>query len=207
MIKLNLNFKLFPFIKIFIIYLIICLKSYADDYKIDKSIVTIGSYDAVVKIKIFSSLTCPHCANFHAKVVPKIVKKYVESGKVQLIFIDFPLDLAAFNASKLLHCVDQKKQISFLDIIYDTQNNWTSGPNIEDINNNLKKIAKNLGISSEQFDKCLIDEDISDNILNNRIEANQKYSINSTPTIVINEKKLEGSASFKNIEKKIEKII
>ena len=207
MIKLNLNFKLFPFIKIFIIYLIICLKSYADDYKIDKSIVTIGSYDAVVKIKIFSSLTCPHCANFHAKVVPKIVKKYVESGKVQLIFIDFPLDLAAFNASKLLHCVDQKKQISFLDIIYDTQNNWTSGPNIEDINNNLKKIAKDLGISSEQFDKCLIDEDISDKILNNRIEANQKYSISSTPTIVINEKKLEGSASFKNIEKKIEKII
>ena len=126
---------------------------------------------------------------------------------MQLIFIDFPLDLAAFNASKLLHCVDQKKQISFLDIIYDTQNNWTSGPNIEDINNNLKKITKNLGISSEQFDKCLIDEDISDKILNNRIEANQKYSISSTPTIVINEKKLEGSASFKNIKKKIEKII
>ena len=207
MIKLNVNFKLFLFIKIFIIYLIICLKSYADDSKVDKSIVTIGSYDAIVKIKIFSSLTCPHCANFHIKVVPKIIKKYVESGKVQLIFIDFPLDLAAFNASKLLHCIDQKKQISFLDIVYDTQSNWTNGSNIEDINNNLKKIAKNLGISPEQFDKCLIDEDISDKILNNRIEANQKYSINSTPTIVINEKKLEGSASFKNIKKKIEKII
>ena len=205
MIKLNL--KLFLFIKIFIIYLIICLKSYADDSKVDKSIVAIGSYDAIVKIKIFSSLTCPHCANFHIKVVPKIIKKYVESGKVQLIFIDFPLDLAAFNASKLLHCVDQKKQISFLDIVYDTQSNWANGSNIEDINNNLKKIAKNLGISPEQFDKCLIDEDISDKILNNRIEANQKYSISSTPTIVINEKKLEGSASFKNIKKKIEKII
>ena len=207
MIKLNVNFKLFLFIKIFIIYLIICLKSYADDSKVDKSIVAIGSYDAIVKIKIFSSLTCPHCANFHIKVVPKIIKEYVESGKAQLIFIDFPLDLAAFNASKLLHCVDQKKQISFLDIVYDTQSNWTNGSNIEDINNNLKKIAKNLGISPEQFDKCLIDEDISDKILNNRIEANQKYSINSTPTIVINEKKLEGSASFKNIKKKIEKII
>ena len=207
MIKLNLNFKLSLFIKIFIIYLIICLKSYADDSKVDKSIVAIGSYDAIVKIKVFSSLTCPHCANFHIKVVPKIIKKYVESGKVQLIFIDFPLDLAAFNASKLLHCIDQKKQISFLDIVYDTQSNWTNGSNIEDINNNLKKIAKNLGISPEQFDKCLIDEDISDKILNNRIEANQKYSISSTPTIVINEKKLEGSASFKNIKKKIEKII
>ena len=207
MIKLNVNFKLFLFIKIFIIYLIICLKSYADDSKVDKSIVAIGSYDAIVKIKIFSSLTCPHCANFHIKVVPKIIKKYVESGKVQLIFIDFPLDLAAFNASKLLHCIDQKKQISFLDIVYDTQSNWTNGSNIEDINNNLKKIAKNLGISPEQFDKCLIDEDISDKILNNRIEANQKYSISSTPTIVINEKKLEGSASFENIKKKIEKLI
>jgi protein-disulfide isomerase len=207
MIKLNVNFKLFFFIKIFIIYLIICLKSYADDSKVDKSIVAIGSYDAIVKIKIFSSLTCPHCANFHIKIVPKIIKEYVESGKVQLIFIDFPLDLAAFNAAKLLHCLDQKKQISFLDIVYDTQSNWTNGSNIEDINNNLKKIAKNLGINSEQFDKCLIDEDISDKILNNRIEANQKYSISSTPTIVINEKKLEGSASFKNIKKKIEKII
>ena len=207
MIKLNLNFKLFLFIKIFIIYLIICLKSYADDSKVDKSIVAIGSYDAIVKIKIFSSLTCPHCANFHIKIVPKIIKEYVESGKVQLIFIDFPLDLAAFNASKLLHCIDQKKQISFLDIVYDTQSNWTNGTNIEDINNNLKKIAKNLGISPEQFDKCLIDENISDKILNNRIEANQKYSINSTPTIVINEKKLEGSVSFKNIKKRIEKII
>ena len=207
MIKLNVNFKLFLFIKIFIIYLIICLKSYADDSKVDKSIVAIGSYDAIVKIKIFSSLTCPHCANFHIKVVPKIIKKYVESGKVQLIFIDFPLDLAAFNASKLLHCIDQKKQISFLDIVYDTQSNWANGSSIEDINNNLKKIAKNLGINSEQFDKCLIDENISDKILNNRIEANQKYSISSTPTIVINEKKLEGSASFKNIKKKIEKII
>ena len=207
MIKLNLNLKLFLFTKIFIIYLIICLKSYADDSKVDKSIVAVGSYDAIVKIKIFSSLTCPHCANFHIKIVPKIIKEYVESGKVQLIFIDFPLDLAAFNASKLLHCIDQKKQISFLDIVYDTQSNWTNGSNIEDINNNLKKIAKNLGISSKQFDKCLIDEDISDKILNNRIEANQKYSISSTPTIVINEKKLEGSASFKNIKKKIEKLI
>ena len=207
MIRSNLNLKLFFLIKVFVIYLIICFNSYADNSKVDKSIVAMGSYDAMVKIKIFSSLTCPHCANFHIKVVPEIKKKYVESGKVQLIFIDFPLDQAAFNASKLLHCIDQKQQMGFLDIIYETQNKWTGGSNIEDINKNLKKIVKNLGISSKQFDKCLIDDAISDKILNGRIEANQKYSIDSTPTIIINEKKLEGSASFKNIKKKIEKII
>jgi len=207
MIRSNLNLKLFFLIKIFIICTIICLKSYADELKADKSIVAIGSYDAIVKIKIFSSLTCPHCADFHIKVVPEIKKNYVESGKVQLIFIDFPLDQAAFNASKLLHCIDQKQQIGFLDIIYEHQNEWASGSNIEDINKNLKKIVKNLGISSEQFDKCLINETVSNKILNGRIEANHKYSINSTPTIIINEKKLEGSVSFKNIKKKIEKLI
>ena len=207
MIKSNLNLKLFLLMKICIIYLIICLESYADDSNAQKNMVVIGSDDAFVKIKVFSSLTCPHCANFHIKVVSEIKKEYIKSRKVQLIFIDFPLDQAAFNASKLLHCLDKKKQIVFLDIIYETQNVWTNGSNIDDINNNLKKIVKNLGISSVQFDKCLIDEVISDKILNDRIEANKKYSINSTPTIIINEKKLEGSASFKNIKKKIEKLI
>ena len=207
MVKSNLNLKLFLLIKICIIYLIICLESYSDDSSAQKNMVVIGSDDAFVKIKVFSSLTCPHCANFHIKVVSEIKKEYIKSGKVQLIFIDFPLDQAAFNASKLLHCLDKKKQITFLDTIYETQNVWTNGSNIDDINKNLKKIVKNLGISSVQFDKCLIDEVISDKILNDRIEANKKYSINSTPTIIINEKKLEGSASFKNIKKKIEKLI
>jgi len=64
-----------------------------------------------------------------------------------------------------------------------------------------------LGISSKQFDKCLVDEVISDKILNERIDASKKYSINSTPTIIINEKKFEGSVSFKDIKKKIEKLI
>ena len=207
MTKLSINSKFFFLIKIFIIYSIVCLKSFADDLNKQKNMVVIGSHDAIVKIKVFSSLTCPHCANFHIKVVPKIKKEYIESGKVQIIFIDFPLDQAAFNASKLLHCLDPKKQIGFLDTIYETQNKWTSGSDINGINKKLKKIVKNLGISSMQFDKCLIDEAISDKILNNRIEANQKYSINSTPTIIINEKKLEGSTNFKNIKKKIEKII
>ena len=207
MIKYNINFKLFFFIKIFFIYFIICLKSYADTPKALSDLVVLGEDNAPVKIKVFSSLTCPHCADFHNQVVPKIKKNYVDSGKVQLIFIDFPLDQASFNASKLLHCLDKKQKINFLDIIYKDQKTWTNGSNINEINNNLKEIVKNLGISSEQFDKCLNNEIISDKILNGRIEGHQKYSINSTPTIIINEKKFEGSASFGDIKKKIEKLI
>ena len=207
MIRSNLNIKFFFLIKIISFYLILSIKCYSDNLNASDSLVVLGSDKAIVKIKVFSSLTCPHCANFHIKIVPEIKKEYVDTGKVQLIFIDFPLDQGAFNASKLLHCLDKKKQIAFLDIIYGTQTKWTNASNLNDINKNLKKIVKNLGISSVQFDKCLIDEDISDKILNGRIDANRKYSINSTPTIVINEKKLEGSVSFKNIKKKIEKLI
>jgi len=207
MIRSNLNVKFFFLIKIISFYLILSIKCYSDNLNASDSLVVLGSDKAIVKIKVFSSLTCPHCANFHIKIVPEIKKEYVDTGKVQLIFIDFPLDQGAFNASKLLHCLDKKKQIAFLDIIYETQTKWTNASNLNDINKNLKKIVKNLGISSVQFDKCLIDEDISDKILNGRIDANRKYSINSTPTIVINEKKLEGSVSFKNIKKKIEKLI
>ena len=207
MIKSNLNNKIFLLVKICIIYFFISFESYADDLKNKKDMIVIGSHDALVKIKVFSSLTCPHCANFHIKVVPKIKKEYVESGKAQLIFIDFPLDQAAFNASKLLHCSDKNIQIKLLDRIYEKQNEWIVGADINEINNNLKKIVKNLCISSNHFDKCLIDETVSDKILNGRIDANKKYSISATPTIVINEKKLEGSTNFKNIKKKIERLI
>ena len=202
-----MNFKLFFIVKIFVIYFIIFFKSYATDLKDFEDMVVVGPNNALVKIKIFSSLTCPHCANFHIKVVSEIKKEYVESGKVQLIFIDFPLDQAAFNASKILHCLDQNMQIGYLDAIYEKQNEWTNGSDINEINNNLKKIVKSLGISSTNVDKCLVNENISDKILNGRIDASKKYSIESTPTIIINEKKLEGSVSFKNIKKKIENLI
>ena len=202
MIRFSSNAKIYFLIKIALFYFIFAFNSYSDN-----SIVTLGSDKAPVKIKVYSSLTCPHCASFHINIIPEIKKEYIEKGKVQLIFIDFPLDQMAFNASKLLYCVDKKKQISYLDTIYETQNKWTVGTNLEDINNNLKKIVKNLGISSKQFDKCLVDEVISDKILNERIDASKKYSINSTPTIIINEKKFEGSVSFKDIKKKIEKLI
>ena len=207
MIGSNLNIKIFFLIKIILFFFIFSIKSYSDNLEKNDSLVVLGLDTAIVKIKIFSSLTCPHCADFHTKVVPEIKREYIDTGKVQLIFIDFPLDQAAFNASKILNCLDKTNQITFLDTIYETQMKWTNGSNLDDINKNLKKIVKNLGISSTKFDKCLIDEVISDKILNGRIDASRKYSIDSTPTIVINEQKLEGSVSFKNIKKKIEKLI
>ena len=205
MTRSNFKLKIFFLINIFLLCLIATLSSEASDAK--NNLIVLGSDKAPVKIKIFSSFTCPHCANFHFKVIPEIKREYVDRGKVQLIFIDFPLDQAAFNASKLLHCLDKNKQINFMDTIYKNQNKWTAGNNIDEINNNLKNIVKDLGVNSTGFDNCLNNETIADKILNERINGHKKYSIESTPTIVINEKKLDGSVNFKNIEKKIKKII
>ena len=203
----NLNTKFLLLVKIILIYFVLGIKSYSDNIDVKDKLIVLGENNAPVKVQIFSSFTCPHCANFHFTIVPKIEKEFIDTGKVQLIFIDFPLDQASLNASKLLHCVDKNKQIDFMDNIYKNQSRWTQASNINEINNNLKKIYKDLGISLKNFDQCLINVDIEDKILNGRIEASKKYSIKSTPTIVINEKKFEDSVNFENIKKKIEKII
>ena len=109
MTRSNLNTKIFFLIKIILFYLILSLKCYSDNSESNDSLVVLGLDKAIVKIKVFSSLTCPHCANFHTEVVPEIKREYIDTGKVQLIFIDFPLDQVAFNASKILHCFDKKK--------------------------------------------------------------------------------------------------
>ena len=207
MIKSKFVIKYFFFLKVLLIYLLISLKSYSENIDKKNNYITLGESNAPIKMKIFSSHTCPHCANFHINELPKIKEEYVKTGIVQIIFIDFPLDQAAFNASKLLHCLDKKKQITFLDSIYENQNEWITGSSLDEINNNLKNIVKILGISSSEFDTCINNDTISDKILNGRIEGQQKYSISSTPTIIINEKKLEGSVIFKNIKKRIDKLI
>ena len=207
MIKSKVNYSFYYAIKVIIIYSTFFLSSYANDPLEKNKLIVLGKDSAPVKIKVFSSLTCPHCANLHISVISKIEKKYVNSNKVQLIFIDFPLDQASFNASKILHCIDQKKQMDFLNIIYERQDIWTEGTKIEEINGNLNSIVKSLGISSFDINTCLNNEAIADKILNGRINGHKKYSINATPTIIINEKKFEGSVTFENIEKKIEKLI
>lgn len=190
-------------IKIFII----CIFFISNASTETQNFISVGENDAPVKIKVYSSFTCPHCANFHINVFPKIFEKYVKTGKVKVMFIDFPLDLAALNASKVLNCIDNNKQMAVMDLIYEKQKEWTSGTSIEEINIKLKKIITTSGINSDKIDQCLVNENVENKILNGRIEGSKKYSISSTPTIIINEKKYTGSNDFKKIEKEIKKNI
>ena len=172
----------------------------------DSSII-IGSENSKIEIIIYSSLTCPHCAKFHNDVLPKIKKEFVETGDAKIILADFPLDLSALNASKIIHCAKDDSKIKLLDAIYEKQKIWTDGSNIDTINENLKKIVNGLKINDFNFDECLNDKTSEKLILEGRIKAQEKYKIDSTPQIIINKKKYNGPTDFINIAKKIKKLI
>jgi protein-disulfide isomerase len=182
-------------------FLIISSLSYGQN----KDEIFIGNKNAKVEIKIYSSFTCPHCANFHKNTYPKLVEKYVKKDLVKITFMDFPLDIAALNASKIVRCSTKESSILLIDEIYKNQNNWSAGDKIQEINKKLFLIANKFNLSNEKLSNCLQDQKLEDKILNDRIDGQKKYFINSTPTIVINEKKFEGNATFENLSKEISK--
>ena len=80
------------------------------DQKTEKKIDT----NQEIKVKVFSSLTCPHCASFHEKVVLKAKNDSDLNNIIKFEHIGFPLDLAALNAEKVLHCFkNQEKGSSY----------------------------------------------------------------------------------------------
>jgi protein-disulfide isomerase len=154
---------------------------------------------------LYESLTCGHCANFHKNVYPDLKKDFIDKGLVKIEFRNFPLDLAAFNASKVAHCQNDGKS-NILHFLYKNQKDWVKGKEIEDVNKNLKNLidSKNFGID---FDKCIKDKEIEDHVLNDRINGVKKFDIQSTPTLIINDKKFDKPINYKNLKKTLEKLI
>ena len=164
-----------------------------------------GNISAKVKILVYESLTCSHCANFHKDVYPKLKDEFLDKGLVSIEFRNFPLDIAALNASKLAHCKNDGKS-NILHFLYLKQEEWIQGNNVEKLNSNLKEVIKDQNFSLD-FDSCIADKNIEDHILEDRIEGAKKFKINATPTIIINDKKFEKTLNFKNLKKAIEKLI
>ncbi len=164
-----------------------------------------GNVDAKVKIIVYESLTCSHCADFHKEIYPKLKKDFIDNGLVKIEFRSFPLDLAALNASKLAHCKNDGKT-DLLHFLYENQKKWVRGKTIEDINKHLK----NLILKNENgldIESCLTDKNIEDHVLNDRISAVKKFNIEATPTLIINDKKFDNPHNYKKLKKTIEKLI
>ena len=172
----------------------------------ESKVLSIGSPEAKVTIKVFSSLTCPHCATFHTNIYEKLKKEYIDKGLVKFEHHPFPLDLAALNAEIVIRCQNNiERKFELLTEIYKKQTTWAIGSDINKINELIKKIGLNFDLSNEKMDMCLKNDQTQDEILEQRIEAQKKYKIESTPTIIINEKKYSGKVDYKQFKKIIDK--
>ena len=186
----------------FLIIFFICNNSIADNKIIP---IIEGNANAKVKILVYESLTCSHCANFHKDVYPQLKEEFLDKGLASIEFRNFPLDIAALNASKLAHCKNDGKS-KIPHFLYLKQKEWIKGNTIEELNSNLKEIIKDQNFGLD-YEKCVADKKVEDHILEDRIEGAKKFEINATPTIIINDKKFEKTLNFKNLKKAIEKLI
>ena len=167
--------------------------------------ITVGNKDAKITIIAFESLTCSHCANFHKNVFPELKKEFLDTGIAKIEFRHFPLDIAAFNASKVAQCKNDGNS-DILESLYANQQKWVKGSSIQEANKNLQKFLKNEGFSVD-FDSCVNNKEIEDFVLNDRIDGTKNFKVNSTPTIIINNEKFEKTLNYKNLKKALEKLI
>ena len=164
-----------------------------------------GNINAKIKLIVYESLTCSHCADFHKEIYPELKKDFIDKGLISIEFRNFPLDLAAFNASKVAHCKNDGKS-EILHFLFEKQKEWVRGETIEDLNKNLKKLIneKDFGID---FNNCINNTVVEDHVLNDRINAVKKYNIQATPTLIINDKKFDNPQNYKKLKKTLEKLI
>ena len=189
---------------LFIIFIIFSAKAFAADNEIIKRI-TEGEESAKITIIAYESLTCGHCANFHKDVYPELKKDFIDQGLVKIEFRHFPLDLAAFNASKIAQCNNDGSS-SIMNTLYSGQKKWARGKTPEEATGYLKKFLEGENVNVD-FDKCLSNKAIEDYILNDRIDGVKKFEVNATPTIIINDKKFDKALNYKNLKKYLEKLI
>ena len=167
--------------------------------------IVVGDKNAKITIITFESLTCSHCANFHNDVYPQLKKEYLDTGLAKIEFRHFPLDMAAFNASKISQCKNDGDS-TILNSLFANQQKWIKGSSIEEANKNLQKFLISEGFNVD-FEGCINNKEIEDFILNDRIDGVKKFKVNATPTIIINNEKFEKSLNYKNLKKALEKLI
>lgn len=162
---------------------------------------TLGAEDAPVTMIEFSSLTCPHCAEFHATTLPKIKEQYIEPGKLRLVFRDYPLDPLATAAAMLPHCVAPDRYFGLLEALFRSQSSWARS---QEPVKELERLSRFAGLSPADFQACLNNSDLLQAIQQRAEAARSEYGITSTPTFIINGQRIVGASAFEDFQKVIE---
>ena len=156
----------------------------------------LGQTNAAITIIEYASMTCPHCAEFHTGPFQTLKKEYIETGKIKFIYRDYPLDRLALAAAMMARCAPKERYYAIVDIIFRTQATWAKQA---DPTAALSQIGLLSGISRNTYDNCLSNKSIYEGVMKIRNEGGERFNIQSTPTILINEKKIKGPITSKNL--------
>lgn len=164
----------------------------------------IGAENAKVTVIEYASLTCSHCANFHANTYPAFKAKYVDSGKVRFALREFPLDPLAMAGFMLSRCNGNDRFYPVSDLLFSQQKNWAFVDKPVDA---LLNLVKQAGFTQETFEACLKRQDLYDAINAVKNRGSEKLGVNSTPTFFINGQRHPGALTLPELEKIIDPIV
>ncbi len=164
----------------------------------------LGSAAAPITIIEYSSLTCPHCAAFHADALTQIKETWIADGRVRLVYRHFPLDASALRAAAIANCIEGERYFGFLDLLFKSQKRWAKS---SDPLKGLGQMARLAGLSQAKFEACANDNAEMDRIIERQQHGIQTYGVQSTPTLIVNGRKVEGARSFEYLEKIFKDIV
>jgi protein-disulfide isomerase len=169
--------------------------------------VALGAEDAPVTVVEYMSLTCPHCANFHNTVLPDVMKAYVDTGKVRMVFRDYPLDGVAYRAAIVSHCMAEsgpKRYYGFVSILFQQQRRWATSA---DPMGEVAKLARIGGLSQEKFDACLANEAYAQGVLLSYQQGETEFGVKSTPSFIVNGRLVSGEMTLEEFQKVVDPLI
>ena len=158
----------------------------------------LGKPEAPITIVEYASLSCSHCAHFHNAVLPTLKKNWIDTGKAKLVLRDFPLDEPALRAAMMARCVPPGRFFPLVETLFETQDKWAVA---KDWRGALEKLVRLAGIGKKEFDSCINNKALEDQVAQSRLTAAQQLGVNSTPTFFINGKKYEGEPTIEGFDR------
>ena len=150
----------------------------------------LGKADAPITIVEYASMTCPHCAHFDKDVLPGLKKKWIETGKAKLVLRDYPLDEVALRSAMMARCAPAERFYPLVDTLFETQEQWALA---KDWRGALEKTARLAGIGKKDFDACLANKAMEDQVAQSRLIGTTQLGVDSTPTFFVNGTKFQGA--------------
>ncbi|MGE5149401.1 MAG: DsbA family protein [Rhodospirillaceae bacterium] len=162
----------------------------------------LGDPKAPITLIEYASLTCPHCAHFSVVVLPELKKKWIDTGKVKLIYRDFPLDQTALKAAQLAECAGKDKYFGVIDMTFETQPKWAtaSDPIAE-----LSKSLRIAGMGEAEVKACLANDAVANGVVAD-YRGGETLGVNSTPTLFINGQEFKGARSVEEMDATFSKL-